>query len=109
MRAENYDGGKVAIQLVDDVILAQLQLLDIIHMGTVGREMIVTSAVDRSHSQKSLHYLGLAIDVRTADLSHQDADQLRENIAFRLGNSWDVVLESDHMHIEYDPKRKRVR
>ena len=54
-----------------------------------GAVLTVTSIVDGKHSRGSLHYVGYAFDCRIRDLS---PDQL------------DIVVEDDHIHVEYQPK-----
>jgi hypothetical protein len=56
----------------------------------------------------SKHYAGLAMDLRLP--SHptigqsQDTDmQVVVELGTALGDEWDVVLEKDHVHCEYDP------
>jgi hypothetical protein len=67
-------------------------------------ETVITSGVDGSHSAASLHYQGLALDFRTRDLPAQQLGTIKASIQRELGASYDVVIESDHLHIEYDPK-----
>ena len=62
-----------------------------------GEDIFITSLRDGNHGEGSLHYDGLAFDIRFSD-----------NISFgeikaALGPNWDVVYESDHIHCEYDP------
>lgn len=68
-------------------------------------EFVVTSVKDGKHSARSLHYVGLAMDVRIWGLK-EDADKVQAISELRdaLGKDYDVVLEGDHIHIEYDPK-----
>lgn len=66
-------------------------------------DCVLTSAVDGKHSRGSLHYKGIAIDIRTRDLVERDKQGLAQLIAESLGPSYDVVLEPTHIHIEYDP------
>lgn len=79
-----------------------IRVCDVIFERRVGREAIVTSARDGKHSELSLHYVGKAIDLRTRDI--EKATQLAITVQIRqaLGNAYDVVLEEDHLHIEYD-------
>ena len=71
-------------------------------LNSHGQEMWITSALDGEHMQGSKHYSGEAIDVRIWDLiNKQDCcTKMRE----ALGNNYDVVLESSHIHLEYDPE-----
>lgn len=89
-----------------EILLAVIignSLFDSLHIP-----FIVTSGLDSSvHMTTSLHYKGQAIDIRlpsfynpTPNLDSNLTDSLRN----ALGEGYDVVLEKDHIHIEYDPK-----
>lgn len=64
--------------------------------------LTITSCTDGAHKSGSLHYTGCAVDLRLPVLNPTViVDALRS----RLGPEYDVVLEADHIHVEYDPKR----
>ena len=68
-------------------------------------DCVLTEGTGGKHGVGSLHYVGLAIDLRTRNflntrIEKEVADEIRE----RLGSQYDVVLEDDHIHIEYQPK-----
>ena len=67
-------------------------------------EFVITSGVDGNHYMHSLHYTGLAYDYRTRDLTPGQQKMWTALIEERLGPDFDVVLEEDHLHVEYDPK-----
>lgn len=69
-----------------------------------GISLVVTSVSDSKHGAGSLHYSGQAADLRTRTVPVKQRQALRDAIARMLGAEFDVVLESDHIHIEYDPK-----
>ena len=69
-----------------------------------ANEFILTSVNDSVHSPKSLHRFGYAVDVRIWVLPEPKRIMATRKIADALGDDFDVVLESDHLHIEYDPK-----
>lgn len=74
-----------------------------------GVDMIVTSLTDGIHPDaKNIHGRGYAADIRTngttADLQRSIVAELKQ-ILFPLG--YDVVLEADHLHCEFDPKPGR--
>jgi len=71
-----------------------------------GEELIITSALDGKHSETSLHYSGCALDIRTRYFSKEQAERVRKEIAANLGIDYDVILENDHMHIEFQPKKR---
>lgn len=68
------------------------------------KDCTVTSARGDRHSVKSRHYSGLAVDLRTRDLTEVQIRQIHEGLIQALGPDYDVILEADHFHIEYDPK-----
>lgn len=68
-------------------------------------ECVVTSCADGKHSKGSRHYVGLAFDLRIRGLPSTEQATLAEMIKECLTNQYDVVLESDHIHVEYDPER----
>lgn len=74
-----------------------------------NRLLTVTSALDGKHMKRSLHYKGLAVDVRTNDIPSLEKVRLVESAAAVLGTNFDVVLEdwggtNEHLHVEFDPE-----
>lgn len=67
-----------------------------------GREFVITSLLDGKHSETSLHYTGCAFDCRIYD----DMDNLAlvKEIKARLNKHFDVVLEGNHIHVEFQPR-----
>jgi len=63
-------------------------------------ELIITSTYEGSHSEGSLHYADLAVDIR----QHKHGTLVRQELRYNLGDDYDIVLEAEHIHIEYDPK-----
>lgn len=69
-----------------------------------GIEMVITSVSDGKHSINSLHYMGFAFDTRIREIPQATLNAIFNDIKTALGKNYDVVLESTHIHIEYDPK-----
>lgn len=69
-----------------------------------GAGLVITSALDGKHSRGSLHYSGNAIDLRTRHVSRDDAETIADELRAALGAQYDVVLEKDHIHVEFQPK-----
>ena len=70
---------------------------------------VLTAGVDGEHGRGSLHYVGLAIDTRTRDFPNGGNNSDLIDVAVkliqdRLGKQYDVVRESNHLHIEFQPK-----
>lgn len=63
----------------------------------------VTSQNDSLHMKGSKHYEDCAVDFRTNDMSKADVQRWAVAVRGRLGAGYDVVIEADHLHVEYDP------
>lgn len=70
----------------------------------VGKEVVITSGVDGTHSLRSKHYVGRALDFRTRHLSDSERVIVLDVMRQELGADYDCLDEGDHLHIEYDPK-----
>ena len=77
----------------------------------LDRDIVVTSVNDGRHMKKSKHYEGNAFDLRTwttdtsgVQIDKEEKQCIGANIYKRLGNKYDLLVEKDHIHIEYDPK-----
>ena len=68
----------------------------------------ITSANDSKHKSGSLHYKNRAFDIRTRNVVNgvlgPEAVAWRQRMADQLGPDYDVLMEGDHIHAEYDPK-----
>jgi len=64
-------------------------------------ELIITSTYEGTHRDGSLHYGNDAIDIREPE---KKKELFLSQLKAILGSDFDVILESDHIHIEYDPK-----
>jgi hypothetical protein len=71
---------------------------------SLGYEMTVTSVCDGKHSRGSIHYVGMAFDLRTSNLKLESIPVIVKQIKEQLSGDFDAVLEKDHIHIEFQPK-----
>lgn len=71
-----------------------------------GLRLVVTSLTDsHAHKPKSLHNKGLAVDIRIRNIPHDLLRMVHGSLHSVLnGMGFDVVLEKDHIHIEFQPK-----
>ncbi len=96
---------KHAIEVVDKIYIAN------------GANLTVTSGTeghpgDGVHKHTSLHYTGNAFDCRiwvfknasNGSTNMTKVNAVAKQIREELGRDYDVLVESDHIHIEYDPK-----
>jgi hypothetical protein len=67
-------------------------------------EPVITSTYEGNHSPSSLHYANLAVDIRLPYSYSGTNKKLIERLKRELGKDFDIVLEVDHIHCEYDPK-----
>lgn len=74
------------------------------HLLALKGDVTITSGSDGAHSSNSKHYTNEALDFRTRELTATDIVKLAQETKKRLGKEYDVVIERDHIHIEYDPK-----
>ncbi len=66
-----------------------------------GVDMTITSGKDGTHSNHSLHNSGNAADLRIWDI---DVKAVAQGIRKSLNQHYDVVIEKDHIHMEYQPR-----
>jgi len=64
------------------------------------QELVITSTFEGTHSERSLHYANLAVDIR----SYKKWKEVRKALRDKLGLEYDIIAEPDHIHIEYDPE-----
>lgn len=85
---------------------AMIVVRDILAMW--GLDCVITSGQDGTHGKGSLHPTGKALDFRTRDWPKKEAKEIERRIRADLtlfGRYYDIVMESDHLHIEWDKKQ----
>lgn len=72
-----------------------------------GYDAVITSLLDGLHARTSLHYAGCAADLRTtaALIPGSTVDAIAADIRKALTADYDVVVEADHIHLEFQPRR----
>ena len=95
------DGVNIA-GLKSEMILGCVIIND--YLNKMPVEFVITSGTDGKHGIGSLHYVGLAVDVRIRDLRPDILQGVVTDLKNRLGVQFDVVLEQTHIHVEYQPK-----
>lgn len=69
-----------------------------------GAELTITSCIDGKHTRASKHYSGCAIDCRINDTPAAAVAAIASDLVAALAGDFDVIKETDHIHIEFDPK-----
>lgn len=94
----------VQFKSVSPQVYYAIGIAEIVYLDR-GYRLVVTAGTDGQHKTGSLHYLGLAVDLRTRELSPTDLDYIYHKLNSILDPmGYDVLKEDTHIHIEYDPK-----
>ncbi len=91
----------VSIKQIKPEIIIGLMVAETI-CAKHGVELVVTSGSEGKHGKGSLHFCGFAVDIRTRNL--KDEVQFTQDLRNALNNEFDIVLEGNHVHMEYQPK-----
>ena len=91
---------------VHSASLKRYQVINILsvadQVAPKGYDLTVTSGCDGRHTTNSAHYTGKAFDLRTRDLEPNIAKKWCDRIRDALGSQYFVLLESDHIHIQFN-------
>ncbi len=68
-----------------------------------GIDCVITEVTGGRHKKHSRHIVGLAVDLRNRDLDSAQKQQFARRLQKNLGSNYDVVTESTHIHVEFDP------
>ena len=93
--------------LKEGVSLAGLQIEMRLAMRVAGKVyalqgktyLKITSGTDGSHGIGSLHPYGLALDIELPPNPRSAVATIQREV----GSAYDIILEKDHIHMEYDP------
>ena len=95
-------------ELSPEMFFASMTIRDALSFFDVDFVITSGSEMGTKHKANSKHYTGDAIDFRSRDFeNHSDRQMFMSMVKHRLGRHYDLVLESDHWHCEWDPKEPR--
>lgn len=101
-RFENYSNRVVKLTDLCPQIVLALTICHTLWWRAGIKIFYVTSVNDGKHGHGSLHPHGKAIDLRRWNVPQPHL--MLQAIRASLPKDFDVILEYDHFHIEYDPK-----
>lgn len=87
-----------------ELAFVQPLINDIVKKYDTIEGYVITSLCEGKHSKGSRHYVGMGEDLRTRNMKAKDKPKCYRELKKALGRDFDVVLEKNHIHIEYDPK-----
>ena len=85
-----------------EMVLGALIIYDV--LKTHKKEFTISSGTEGPHGRASLHFVGNALDIRTHNWMTGEATPIVADLKASLGIDFDVVLESNHLHVEFQPK-----
>lgn len=94
----------VSVDGIKKETIAIIGFLNCLFEFIIGKPLVITSCTDGKHMKGSKHYSGYAIDIRTRHLLPREIDQVISCFKQWHAKEYDIVLEKDHIHVEYDPK-----
>ena len=65
----------------------------------------LSAGVDSKHKAASLHYVGHAIDISYRNIPQYLITLLHAEMRSVLGDEFDVIAETTHFHVEFQPKK----
>jgi len=95
----------VSLLGISNPMLVGIQIVASVY-EKAGYDCVITSATEdpEVHGRASRHKSGNAADFRTNNVPKAEHKWIETKCRECLGNNYDVVLEVDHLHVEYDPK-----
>lgn len=85
-------------------ITKHFRSIDII-WNTYGQEAWITCGNNGKHSKYSLHYVGLAIDLRTRYFTAKEKKGVAKTLREWLGKDYYILAHKTHIHLAYKPTR----
>ena len=97
---EGVDSTRITPELIIALVIADFV------WKSHGQDLVITSLNDSKHSRTSLHYSGQAADLRSRYFTAEEKRSVATDLEAALGHShdYDVVVENDHIHLEWQPK-----
>jgi len=83
-------------------ILIAIWIADQVFAEMGADQFCITALTDGRHAIDSKHHCGKGVDLRIWGLDEDKRKPAAELIQHRLGAAYFVLLESDHLHIQYD-------
>ena len=100
-----FKSGVDPYQVCGEIVLA-IQVAQGIY-AEYGYDCVITSLFEGKHGIDSLHYrdkVCRAVDLRINHLPNELVKPIMTDLRVALPLHYDVILEKDHIHLEYDRK-----
>ena len=93
----------VSVFGIKEETITVIAILNYYFVTNIDKPLVITSCSDGKHMKNSKHYSGYAIDIRTRHLNTSEINKLKSWFVNHHGMKYDMVIEKDHIHVEYDP------
>jgi len=77
-------------------------------MRSLGGQPEITSGSEGAHGDGSYHFYGYALDFSIKGLTLGEQRSIVASMRIFLSSFYDVVLEDDHIHVEFDVTRAKL-
>ena len=94
----------VSVDGIKKETITLIAILNYYFVIYINKPLVITSCTDGKHMKGSKHYSGYAIDIRTRHLDELEINGLIGWFKYNHDKKYDIVVEKDHIHVEYDPK-----
>ena len=96
------------VSLCDELVYALL-IVERVFRSRGIEHVDISSGVEGTHSRKSAHYSGRAVDIRVWAIPEHLRDEIADQVEDEVGPDFDLVWgsaqgHSTHYHLEFDPK-----
>lgn len=94
----------VSVDGIKKETITLIGILNYYFVTYIDKPLVITSCTDGKHMKNSKHYSGYAIDIRARHLTPFEVNNLLSWFKEYHDKKYDIVVEKDHIHVEYDPK-----
>jgi len=108
IKNDGKEGTDAKVKGMQPEILLAIFITDALLGKMFKKDLTLTSVID-SHKPPSLHPKGQAFDMRTGGITPTEKTRFKKELKNLLGDEYDVVIEKDHIHVEFDPPPQEVK
>jgi len=109
IKNDGKEGTNAKVKGMQPEILLAIIIADQLMGKMYERNLTLTSITDGHEDKpKSLHNPGYAFDMRTWSMNGAEKAKFGKELSQLLGDEYDIVVEGNHIHVEFDPPKEIV-